>query len=298
MIPMDLTQLDQFSIAAHAPVWIVVLARTSGVVLTAPMTVIPGVHWMLRILLSLILGAVLIPVIEPMVGSLPAGPQLAWLALLELLVGGLLGMSAGLIVAGARQAGDVVAAQAGLSTAALLDPETGDELTALGHFYGLIALAVFLAMDGPLVMIGALVESYRTVPAGGLSPQRGHALQDLRPGRRRSGPVAPGGRSACRGPGAGGHCHGLDRPACPGRADHVAVSSRAIDRGHRARLPQPGGPGRDALAGMDRLFLGILRSLSYEGPEGLPCPRTEPSLLRSVAGSSRASRGRSRTAPS
>ena len=168
MIPMDLTQLDQFSIAAHAPVWILVLARVGGVSLTAPMTVIPGVHWAMRIVLSLILGVVLIPVIEPMVGSFPAGPRIAWLALLELLVGGLLGMSAGLIVAGARQAGDVVAAQAGLSTAALLDPETGDELTALGHLYGLIALAVFLAMDGPLVMIGALVESYRTVPAGGL----------------------------------------------------------------------------------------------------------------------------------
>ena len=166
---MDLTQLDQISIAAHAPVWIMVLARTSGVVMTAPMTVIPGVHWMLRIFLSLVLGAVLIPVIEPMVGMLPAGPGLAWLGLLELLVGGLLGMSAGLIVAAARQAGDVVAAQAGLSTAALFDPETGDELTALGHFYGIIALAVFLAMDGPLVMIGALVESYRTVPVGGMS---------------------------------------------------------------------------------------------------------------------------------
>ncbi|MGC8640402.1 MAG: flagellar biosynthetic protein FliR [Isosphaeraceae bacterium] len=165
---MDLTQLDQFSIAAHAPVWIVVLARTSGVVLTAPLTVLPGMHWLPRILLSLVLGAVLIPVIEPMIGSLPSGSQLAWLALLELLVGGLLGMSAGLIVAGARQAGDIVAAQAGLSTAAILDPETGDELTALGHFYGLIALAVFLALDGPLVMVGALVQSYRTVPAGGL----------------------------------------------------------------------------------------------------------------------------------
>jgi flagellar biosynthesis protein FliR len=168
MIPMNLTQLDQLSITTHAPVWMLVLARTGGLCWTAPMTVIPGVHWALRLLLSLALGVVLIPMIEPMVGLLPAGPRLAWMALLELVVGGLLGIAAGLIVAGARQAGDVVAAQAGLSTASLFDPETGEELTALGHFYGLIALAVFLAMDGPLVMVGALVESYRTVPPGGL----------------------------------------------------------------------------------------------------------------------------------
>ncbi len=52
--------------------------------------------------------------------------------LLEVLTGGVLGWSAALIVAGARLAGELVAAQAGLSTATLLDPETGEEMTVLG----------------------------------------------------------------------------------------------------------------------------------------------------------------------
>ena len=64
----------------------------------------------------LALGAVLVPVVEPRIGAVPPGPRLAWLALTELLVGGPLGWSAALIVAGARQAGDLVAAQAGLSS--------------------------------------------------------------------------------------------------------------------------------------------------------------------------------------
>jgi flagellar biosynthetic protein FliR len=177
MMNMDLTHLDQFWIVAHAPVWVLVLARVSGVCMTAPVTVVPGVDWQLRIMLSLMLGVVLIPVLEPMIGSIPAGPRIAWLALMELLVGGLLGLSAGLIVAAARQAGDLVAAQAGLSASALFDPETGEELTPLGHLYGLIALAVFLAMEGPLVLVGALVESYRAVPAGGLVLNEGAVSQ-------------------------------------------------------------------------------------------------------------------------
>ena len=164
---MDLVPLDPLWIAAHAPVWVVVLARVSGACMTAPVTVVPGVAWHMRILLSLMLGGVLVPVLEPMIGSLPNGPHVAWLVVMELLVGGLLGLSAGLIVAAARQAGDLVAAQAGLSASAFFDPETGEELTPLGHLYGLIALAVFLAMEGPLVLVGALVESYRAVPAGG-----------------------------------------------------------------------------------------------------------------------------------
>ncbi|QEH35748.1 flagellar biosynthesis protein FliR [Aquisphaera giovannonii] len=121
----------------------------------------------LKLLLAAMLGAVLIPVLEPTIGVPPAGPALAWAAVMELAVGALLGLSAGLIVAGARQAGDLVAAQAGLSAATLFNPESGEEVTALGHLYGLVALGVFLAMQGPLVLVAALAESYRVVPAGG-----------------------------------------------------------------------------------------------------------------------------------
>ena len=83
-------------------------------------------------------------------------------------MGGMLGWSAALIIAGARLGGELVAAQAGLSTASLFDPDTGEESTVLGRLYGWIALAVFLALDGPLILIRALVESYGAVPAGRL----------------------------------------------------------------------------------------------------------------------------------
>jgi flagellar biosynthesis protein FliR len=165
---MDLTRLDPNSMLAHAPVWLLLVARIGGVCMTAPVAVVPGVDRRLRIVLALSLGLVLVPVLEPMVAVRPAGASVVWLALLELLVGGLLGWSAGLIVAGARQAGDLVAAQAGLSAAALFDPETGSELSALGYLYGLIALGVFLALNGPLALVAALVESFRTIPAGSL----------------------------------------------------------------------------------------------------------------------------------
>ena len=95
-------------------------------------------------------------------------PSAGWGLLLEVLTGGIIGWSAALVIAGARLAGELVAAQAGLSTASLFDPETGEETTVLGRLYGWIALAVFLALDGPLILVCALVESYRAIPAGGL----------------------------------------------------------------------------------------------------------------------------------
>ena len=63
-------------------------------------------------------------------------------------------------------AGELIAAR-GFSTAAS-STETGGELTVLGSLYGWIALAVFLTLDGPLILVRALVESYQAVPAGRL----------------------------------------------------------------------------------------------------------------------------------
>jgi flagellar biosynthesis protein FliR len=99
----------------------------------------------------------------------PVGWQsVAWAGLLELLAGAVLGYLGGTIVAGARLAGELVAAQAGLSTSTLLDPETGDELGPLGRLYGWIAVVAFLGLGGPLILVKTLVESYEAVPAGGL----------------------------------------------------------------------------------------------------------------------------------
>jgi flagellar biosynthetic protein FliR len=147
---------------------ILVLARTLGLGATAPALAAPGLEPRFRLLLAIALAAVIAPVVGPSL-AVPSGWSAIALACLgEVVVGAALGWSAGLIIAGARQAGEIVGAQAGLSAAALFDPEAGDELTPLGHLYGLIALGVFLALDGPLMLVRCLAESYETLPVGGL----------------------------------------------------------------------------------------------------------------------------------
>ena len=101
------------------------------------------------------------------------------------------------MIAGARQAGELVGAQSGLSTAALFDPDAGDGLTPMGHLYGLVALGVFLALDGPLMLVRALVESYEAMPAGGVMLSDdladlafGHVGRALALAVRASAPVA------------------------------------------------------------------------------------------------------------
>jgi len=168
LMALDLGDWSWAWVLSHAGVWALVLARILGLCLTAPSLAVPELDWRMRLGLAAILGTVLIPVLEPMIVPPVGWPGIAQAFLLEVLTGGVLGWSAALIVAGARLAGELVAAQAGLATATLLEPETSEELTSLGRLYGWIALAVFLALDGPLVLVRALVESYDAVPAGRL----------------------------------------------------------------------------------------------------------------------------------
>src|SRR5262245_14653409 len=152
----------------HAGVLALVLARLLGLAWTAPALTAPGLGGRFRLVLAALLCALVLPVVGPSLTlTLPPGwAGVGQACLVEGLVGSGLGWSAALIVAGARQAGELVGLQAGLSPAALLDPDAGEELTPLGHLYALVALAVFLALDGPLVLVRALVESYRVLPVG------------------------------------------------------------------------------------------------------------------------------------
>ena len=145
-----------------------IFARTLGVCWLAPAFSTPAFGARLRFLLAGWLTAA----IAPMVADGPASSRdiQGWaLALFgEAATGGILGISAALIVAGAKGAGEIVGAQAGLSAAALFDPEAVDGLTPTGHLYGLLALSVFLALDGPLRVVRALIESYEAWPIGGV----------------------------------------------------------------------------------------------------------------------------------
>ena len=158
--------LDWSFLAERGGAYALVLARILGLCLTAPGLAVPGLGWRFRLGLAVMLGAALLPVVGVQAEAPRDWPGVAWAGLAEVLTGGLLGWAAGLIVAGARTAGELVAAQAGLSTATLFDPESGEETTPLGNLYGWLATAAFLAMDGPLALVRALATSYSVIPMG------------------------------------------------------------------------------------------------------------------------------------
>lgn len=168
-MPAALELMLSGDLAGYWGVAALVLARSSGLAWTAPAWGTAGLGWRLRLALAALVTAVVAPVVGPGLETPTAWAALGWSCAVEVAVGAALGMAAALIVAGARQAGEVVGMQAGLSAASLLDPEAGSELNPIGHLYGLLALGTFLALGGPLTLVEALAESYRAVPAGAAS---------------------------------------------------------------------------------------------------------------------------------
>ncbi len=150
--------------------WALVLARTLGLAWTAPALGTQGLGFRSRLLLAATLTALIGPIVSRELSSPPNPAALALACAAEVVIGAGLGWAGALVIAGARQAGEVVGAQAGLSPAALFDPEAGEGMTAMGHLYGLVALAVFLGLDGPTELVRALAGSYRAIPAGGGIP--------------------------------------------------------------------------------------------------------------------------------
>jgi flagellar biosynthesis protein FliR len=62
--------------------------------------------------------------------------------------------------------GQVVAVTMGLGFASMNDPVNGVAVTVVSQFYLMLATLLFLGMNGHLVMIEVLVESFHTMPIG------------------------------------------------------------------------------------------------------------------------------------
>lgn len=103
----------------------------------------------------------------PAANAVPlASAQGLALLLQQLAVGLALGFSVSLVFSAIQMAGDLIGLQMGLSFASFVDPQSADQSPLIGSFLNLLAMLIFLTLDGHLLMIGALVDSFASVPVG------------------------------------------------------------------------------------------------------------------------------------
>jgi flagellar biosynthetic protein FliR len=149
--------------------FILLFCRITALIAVAPVVGHTAVPVQVKVALGLFFSFAMYPVAAagaPEVDIRLLG--LVVMALKEVVVGLVIGFSAGLIFAGVRGAGELVGFELGFSIATIFDPENGQNSQVVGQFFYLVASLVFLALNGHHFVLQALELSYRAVPVNGL----------------------------------------------------------------------------------------------------------------------------------
>lgn len=142
----------------------VLLVRPGALFLAAPLFGGGYAPPMLKIGLTVVVGAALVPGVPLPDGLSPAG--LAAVVAREALIGLSLGFAVRVLVGGAEFAGQLAGFQLGFAYASLVDPQTGVRNSILSALYGSMAIVVLFGLDLHHDLLRALVRSFEVLPAG------------------------------------------------------------------------------------------------------------------------------------
>ncbi|MDP2194926.1 MAG: flagellar biosynthetic protein FliR [Rhodocyclaceae bacterium] len=165
MITFTSAQLDVWLTSFMFP-----LARILGLLAAAPVFNSIAMPKRIRLAFGIAITLALLPVLPPM----PAVPAGSWtgLAILaqQMFIGVLLGLTLRIAFAAIDLAGELIGLQMGLSFAVFYDPQNAGQTPVLSEFLGLIVTLVFLAMNGHLLTLSVLAESFKLLPVATTTP--------------------------------------------------------------------------------------------------------------------------------
>ena len=140
------------------------LFRVGAFFMAMPMIGTRLVPARIRLAFALVVTLAIVPVLPPM--PVPEGVSFATYLLIvqQLVIGVAMGFILQLLFQAFILAGQMISMQMGLGFASLADPVNGVSVAALGQFYLMLVMLLFLSMNGHLVVFEVMVESFRTMP--------------------------------------------------------------------------------------------------------------------------------------
>ncbi|HWW29342.1 MAG TPA: flagellar biosynthetic protein FliR [Steroidobacteraceae bacterium] len=150
--------------------------RIGGFVLTAPAASEAAVPRLVKIVLTLALAFLMAPLVQvpAELSIFSAAGMLS--AVLELLIGVSIGMVVYLAFEALVFAGQSISLTMGLGFATLVDPQRGAQTPVLGQMFMIFGILTYLAINGHLLLLGALAESFHTLPIGAAHVDRNFLL--------------------------------------------------------------------------------------------------------------------------
>lgn len=138
--------------------------RVSSMFISIPVLSINTVPARLRVMLSVLITFVILPTLPPM-PAINLFSSSGWLVTAQQL---LIGISTGFILQMVFSimlfAGQTIAYGMGLGFASMVDPATGIQTPVIAQLFVITSSLLFLAVDGHLLLIEMLVQSFSTLP--------------------------------------------------------------------------------------------------------------------------------------
>ena len=161
MISIASTQIDAWIAAFIFP-----LARILAFIATAPLWSSAGIPRRTRLILAIAIATAISPGLPSMPTVQPASLAGLWILLQQMLVGIGMGFAAKIVFTAFDLAGEFIGSQMGLGFATFYDPLNSAQTPVIAEFIGLLALLLFLSLNGHLIYIATLAQSFSAIPVG------------------------------------------------------------------------------------------------------------------------------------
>jgi len=148
---------------------LIIMTRVGPLLFLMPILGSKSLPAQVKILLTLMTSLVLLPMVPVSAEQLPATTiGFLVLALCEIAFSGILSLFVRFLFAAVEIAGQMVGIQMGMGMAGAIDPQFGSQGAPVGVFWNVVAVLIFLAVDGHHFFFRTLVESYQWVAPGKL----------------------------------------------------------------------------------------------------------------------------------
>jgi len=140
-------------------------ARVSGLMVFCPFLGSDAIPLPVKASLTLLVTALLYPLRGPVRLDLNSW-QWVGVALAEVVIGLVLGLTANFMMEAPMMAGQILGVQMGYSLATLFDPQTNADTPVLAEFHRLATLLIFLQLDVHHWLLRAVASSFAYLPPG------------------------------------------------------------------------------------------------------------------------------------
>lgn len=142
-------------------------SRILALIATAPILGNPSIPVRVKLGLAIMITILVTPTVEKSLPSIDPATGIGLIILLQqLLIGIAIGFVMRVVFVAVEMAGELIGLQMGLGFAIFFDAQNSGQIDIVGRFLGVIASLAFLAMDGHLLMIALISQSFSSLPVG------------------------------------------------------------------------------------------------------------------------------------